>query len=82
MAEARFSDPHTREYEEWILKLTIIPAGLTQGQVFDVLLRRLKDHPDDRHFTLHSVAAHAFIAKLGCSIDEKPWTIPSIGVRQ
>ena len=63
------------------MKLTIIAAGLTQGQVF-VLLKWLKDHPDDRHFTLHSVAAHTFIAKLGCSIDEKPWTIPSIGLRQ
>jgi hypothetical protein len=42
------------------------PSGLTKGQVTDVLLKYLKDHPESRHKSAASLALEAYSTAFGC----------------
>jgi Rap1a immunity proteins len=41
-------------------------SGLTKGQVADVLIKYLKDHPESRHEPAASLAFQAFSTAFGC----------------
>jgi hypothetical protein len=41
--------------------LFAIPRGVTAGQIRDVVVKWLTDHPQDRHYTASSLAISAFI---------------------
>jgi hypothetical protein len=52
--------------------LACLPANVTQGQITDIVLKYLGDHPDRRHYRAASLVREALLESFPCAKAKAP----------